>query len=250
MTFMFRVLVLIVTAFFGGPCNAQDDTLVLGFNDKPPLFYWENELPKGVIVDLAIPILKQAGVRYRFESMPFPRSIQYLREGKPNFAALGFNKTAEREQFVNFSKPIFRDSTAVVLVRADEVSRFRAYSSFDALIDSGKFTFGGKQGNSYPIDAQLKRLGDKDVRFSFVEPPNLTQLLVRKRFDFMVLFPEELEPALTISKVSRDQVEVISYPDMPPGQDRYFLFSKGVAPDVVARINEAITKLVKPSALK
>ena len=224
-------------------CSAQESILVIGFNNKPPFFYWENHEPKGILVASAKRILERSGVTYQFEEIPFLRTIAYLKQAKPNFAALGYNKTPERDEFSVFSKPIYRDSTAVVLVRSGDANRMRAYPSFESLIDSGEFTFGGKEGNSYPIDEQLKRLGKNDRRFQ-VEPPMLAQLLVAGRFDFMILFPEELEPALEESKINRESIEVFHFADMPPGQLRYILFSKATDPKIISKINKAIPDTV------
>ncbi len=234
-----HVFTIFFALVFFAPCHAQENTLVIGFNNKPPLFYWENHEPKGVIVSYAKQILERSGVAYQFEEIPFLRTIAYLKQAKPNFAALGYNKTPERDEFSIFSKPIYRDSTAMLVVRAGDANRFRTYHSFDALIDSGEFTFGGKEGNAYPIDEQLKRLGKNDRRFQ-VEPPMLAQLLLADRFDFMILFPEELEPALQESRISRASIEVLHFTDMPPGRLRYFLFSKATDPKIINRINKSI----------
>ena len=238
-----HIIIAAAVLLFCAPCPAQDETLIIGFNNKPPLFYWENHEPKGIIVNSAKRILDQSGVPYRFEEIPFLRSIAYLKQAKPNFAALGFNKTAEREEFTIFSKPVYRDSKAELLIRASDVNRFSAYKSFDALIDSGVFTFGGKEGNAYPIDEQLKRLGKNDRRFQ-VDPPILAQLLVAGRFDFMVLFPEELEPAMRDSNINRASIEIVHFDDMPPGQLRYILFSKATDPAMIRKINKAIPESI------
>jgi len=234
-----HIVIAAVVLLFCAACPAQENTLVLGFNNKPPLFYWENHAPKGTIVTAVKRILDRSGVAYRFEEIPFLRTIAYLKQAKPNFAALGFNKTAEREEFTIFSKPVYRDSKAQLLIRAGDADRFSAYKSFDALIDSGLFTFGGKEGNAYPIDAQLKRLGKNDRRFQ-VDPPMLAQLLVAGRFDFMILFPEELEPALRDSSVDPAAIEIVRFGDIPAGQLRYILFSKATDPSMISRINKAI----------
>ena len=238
--------------FFAGVCflfcsfaRANDATLEIGFNNKPPFFFWENHQPKGILVEMARKALDRSGVAYRFEEIPALRNMAYLKLSKPNFAVLGLNKTPAREEFVVFSEPIFRGSTAELLIRAGESNRYNAYKSIDALIDSGKFTFGGKEGNAYPIDSQLKRLAKNDLRFQ-VETPMLAKLLVAKRFDFTVIFPEELEYALQASKVEPSAIEVFHYPDIPQSKRRYLLFTKSTNPEVIGKINKAISEVIAP----
>ena len=235
----YSAIILAVCLLLCAWCRADDTTLEIGFNNKPPFFYWDNHYPKGILVDLTKKALDQSGVSYRFEELPSLRTIAYLRRSKPNFAALGLNKTPEREKFVIFSKPIFLGSSAEILIRAGEMARFKPYSSLAALIDSGKFTFGGKDSNAYPIDFELKRLGHNDLRFQ-VESPLLPKLLVAGRFDFMVIFPEELEYALEESEITSSAIEVLHFSDMPEGQLRYLLFSTATSPEVIRKINNAI----------
>lgn len=220
-------------------CRADDTSLEIGFNNKPPFFYWANHQPKGILVELTKKTLDQSGVSYRFEELPALRTIAYLKKAKPNFAALGLNKTPEREKFVIFSKPIFRSSSAEIIVRASDLARFKPYGNLAAIIDSGKFTFGGKDGNAYPIDPELKRLGQNDLRFQ-VESPLLPKLLMAGRFDFMVIYPDELEFALSESGIKPSAIEILHYPDMPEGQLRYLLFSTTTSPEVIHKINNAI----------
>jgi len=159
---------------------------------------------------------------------------------------LGFSKTPERESFVTFSKPLYRDRTPIILVRAADVDAFRTFPTLQRVIDSGRFTFGGKQGNVYPIDRLLRDMGANDRRFSG-EAFRLPELLVLGRFDFTVMFPEELPVALAISGVSAAKVQQVSYPDIEAGGYRYLLFSTAVPSILVEKINQAITTAIPNS---
>jgi ABC-type amino acid transport substrate-binding protein len=169
-----------------GIAYAQSDLLTIAFNNKPPFFYFEYGEAKGILVEQAKQVLQRAAVPYQFEELPFQRIMSYLEARRPMFSALGFSKTKERDKFVTYSKPIYRDRTPVVLVRNGDVDKFRLYTSFEKMVQSGQFVFGGKDGNAYPVDAFLKNLGPLDRRFS-IEAFKLPQLLMAGRFDFTVL---------------------------------------------------------------
>jgi polar amino acid transport system substrate-binding protein len=195
------------------------------------------------LVEQAKQILHRAGIAYRFEELPFQRVMSNLEARRPMFAALGFSRTPEREKFVTFSKPVYRDRSPVILVRQGDAEQFRAFASLDKLIESSSFTFGGKDGNAYPIDDKLKLMGVRDRRFP-VEAFKLPQLLVVKRFDFTLLYPEELPIALAFSQLDASAVQQISYPDLPMGGLRYILFSETVPKGLVERVNAAIDAVV------
>lgn len=223
--------------------QAQGEVLTIAFNNKPPFFYFEYGEPKGILVEQAKQVLQRAGVAYQFEELPFQRIMSYLEARRPMFAALGFSKTKERDKFVVYSRPIYRDRTPVVLVRVGDVEKFRSYPSFERMVQSGQLVFGGKDGNAYPVDAFLKNLGPLDRRFS-TEAFKLPQLLMAGRFDFTVLYPEELPVALQASNVDAAAVQQLSYPDIPQGGVRYILFSEAVPRNSIERINKAIESVL------
>lgn len=222
---------------------AADSVLTVAFNNKPPFFYFESGEAKGILVEQAKQVLQKAKVPYQFEELPFSRVLLELERKRPMFAALGFSKTPERESFAVFSKPLYRDRTPVILVRAADADIFRSHGTLQKVIDSGRFTFGGKQGNVYPIDPLLSSMGARDRRFSG-ESFRLPELLVLGRFDFTLMYPEELPVALSISAVSADKVQQVSYPDIPPGSYRYFLFSTAVPESLVNRVDQAIAAVI------
>jgi uncharacterized protein (TIGR02285 family) len=217
--------------------------LTVAFNNKPPFFYFESGEARGILVEKVKQVFQKSNVAYQFEELPFSRVMRELEHKRPMFAALGFSKTPERESLVIFSKPVYRDRTPVILVRSADAETFRAYGTLQQVTASGRFTFGGKQGNSYPIDALLRTIGANDRRFSG-EAFLLPELLVRGRFDFTLLYPEEVQAALAQSAVNATKVQQMSYPDIAPGGYRYLLFSRAVPAVMIERINDAITAVM------
>jgi polar amino acid transport system substrate-binding protein len=168
--------------------------------------------------------------------------MAYLEQRRPGFAALGFSKTPEREKFVTFSEPVWLDASPVLLVRASDKKAFQDYPTFAAMVENSRYTFGGKEGNVYPIDAALRAMGPRDTRFT-VEAARFPLLLVAERFDFTMLYPAELLPALQASNVVPQAVAMVSYPDMPRGSERYMLFSQAVSAEAVSKLNNALRTL-------
>ena len=143
---------------------------------------------------------------------------------------------------------MWRDATPVLLVRAQDKDRFQQYQGLGDMIKRSAYRFGGKTGNVYPIDPFLKDLGPRDVRFTG-EAIRFPLLLVSDRFDFTLLYPEEILPALQASGIVPQAVAAVSYPDIPPGTDRHLLFSQAVPRAVVERMNAALRKMRAAGAI-
>ena len=239
----FASLMLVSFSWMASPvAMAQELDIEFGFNNKPPLFYFEAGNAQGDVVAVVRQACKLASLRCGFTELPFLRVMSYLEKRRPGFAALGFSRTPERDQFVIASEPVWRDATPVLMVRAADKERFQKFAGLRDLIDNSQYTFGGKVGNVYPIDAFLKGLGPRDVRFTG-EANRFPLLLVSERFDFTILYPEEILPALQASGIVPTAVATVHYPDIPAGQERYLLFSQAVSPDIVSKMNGALKKL-------
>ena len=223
---------------------APEFDIEFGFNSKPPLFYFDEGRALGDVVDVVRQACLLADLKCGFVELPFQRVMVYLEQRRPGFAALGFSKTPEREKFVTFSEPVWRDDNPVLLVRSGDKKAFQTYTSLADMVSRSTFVFGGKIGNVYPIDEQLRAMGARDTRFSG-EAQRFPFLLVAKRFDFTLMYPSELAPALQGSGVVSSAVEVMTYPDMPTGAERHLLFSKEVALEVVKKLDAALIKLRK-----
>ena len=231
----------IATLYVGHSLAETIENLTIAFNEKPPFFYFDGDQPKGLVVDRVSTALRLAGYRYHFEQMPFQRMLYYLKKDRRGFAVIGLSKNDEREKYAIFSLPVFKDRTPVVLIRREDKHRFLSYKSLEEVILSGLF-YGRKAGTVQTADELLKMLGRRELLFDN-DVKSFPNLLSRKRFDFTILYPEEVEFALKMSGVNSEQFDIVTFPDMPPGNFRYILFSKGTDPKLIDKINSAIELL-------
>lgn len=229
---------LLVTAslLLSSHVNGAEQKLTIGYNVKPPFFYSEAGLPKGIIVERAKTICKLSGVTCVFEELPFTRIMAYLEWDRPNFVALGLSKTDERKVFSVFSDLIYQDLPPILVIRQSDASKFNIYSAFADMLKSKQFVFGAKTGNTYPIDVLLKEYNAARSE-STQDTPGLLKMLEKGRFDYLLLYPEEYD---WFTQITKHKVTTIRYADMPLGKGRYFLFSKSTPPSLIAKINDAI----------
>lgn len=231
----------LLSLFRESAAGDSSNDVTIAFNAKPPFFYFQGDHPKGLVVERISAALDATGIHYHFEELPFQRLLYYLEKSQRNFVVLGLSRSAERESFSIFSAPIFKDQTPVVLIRREDYPRFAAFHSLAEVVGSGLF-FGRKVGTVHTADPILKGLGDRELFFDG-EVKEFPKLLVKKRFDFTILYPEEVEFAVEASGVDGRLLEAITYPDMPEGNFRYLLFGKKFDPHILERINSALERL-------
>ena len=234
------VLACAVWVMASGLCRAE---LVLVYNEKPPYFYTADGVAKGFLIDSTRRVFDKAGIAYRFDPRPFNRIMRDLQAGTPDYCAVGFSRTPEREKFVQFTVPIYKDRAPVLLVRRADAANFRRFKTLEAMLDGTTYVFGGKAGNTYPIDRQLESIGVSDIRING-ETQALIQMLNASRFDFMMVFPEERDYLIRLAKLTGDSFEDIIYPDIPDGQARHLLCSTSLDAKTVEAINRAILAVV------
>lgn len=232
--------IVAVCMAWGNPSRAE---ILLAYNEKPPFFFSDQGQPSGLLVDVVRKVFEKAALPHRFESRPFNRIMRDLQLASPDYCAVGFSKTPDREKFVRFSAPIYKDKAPVLLVRGRDAPGFRRFKSLQAMLDGTTYVFGGKAGNVYPIDKQLENIGVRDVRING-ETHALIQMLNASRFDFMMVFPEERDHLVRRANLTGESFEDISYPDIPDGQPCYLLCSTALDPKVLEAIDKAILSIV------
>ena len=217
------------------------ETLDIYYFEYPPYYHkLENGQASGIIVDLARKILASAQVEAKFHFVPAKRILHEIQSDHPA-ASLGWFKTSEREQFAHFSLPIYVNRPAEVFLLRENEHKFRPYDSLEGLLQSGHFFFGSVQGFSEGprLDAMLARYEHKTMQVA-TDTIRLLKMLESKRFDFMLLRPEEVDVLLQAAQTTKDKFMLRAMIDIPQGNLRYIMYSKAVDQDIIRRIDQAI----------
>lgn len=64
------------------------------------------------------------------------------------------------------------------------------------------------------------------------------------RVTYMLIAPEEIGTMLAETEMNPDDFVSISKPDIPKGNKRYIIYSRGISNAVIEKINRSITALV------
>jgi polar amino acid transport system substrate-binding protein len=87
----------------------------------------------GISVDLINSIAKDAGLQAHYQVMVFADLIPALNSGKIDVIATNMAITPERKQQVDFSIPIYKSQTEVIVVLASDTTAYRTLADFKGL---------------------------------------------------------------------------------------------------------------------
>src|SRR5437588_4116340 len=90
---------------------------------QPPFAYADKSgKPVGFIVDVTDEVAKRLGLRVRYKATSVTSSLAGLTAGQYDLAASGLGVAAERQKSVDFTKPLFWSTTAVLTTKANTTS--------------------------------------------------------------------------------------------------------------------------------
>jgi len=232
---------LMLGAWLFGAAHAEP--LTLAYAHRPGYADMINGKPKGLSIEIAARAAKAANLDVSWALMVQPRQMAMLQRHVPNFCAIGLFKTPEREALGQFSNAYYRDRPYVVVVSRAAARKVRGKASFALLLRDSTLELGLLDSLSYgtKIDDMLKARGA--VRRIEGKIEQVFKMVASGRLDYTIASPEEVGPILDLAGIKRDEVEAVSYPDMPDGNLRYFLCSKAVEQAVMDRLNAGIAAL-------
>ena len=194
----------------------------------------------GIIVDIVRKVFERAGVQGNYTSLPSKRVLMAMQKGTP-VASLGWFKTVEREKFAKFSLPVYLNKPVAVLMLHEDAHRFSKYTSFNNLMGSGLFKIGRIDGHSDGeyIDGLLLDHKEQIVRLASDEV-RLVKMLKSKRFDFILIPPEEMEDLIKSAGFVLSDFSLQPMNDIPIGNARYIMYAKTIDDELVKQIDKAI----------
>lgn len=217
-----------------------DDKITLSFNDRPPyLVAGADGSASGLTGTPAAEAFRAAGIDVVWSKVPPNRQLVVLKEGGPN-CAIGWYKTAEREQFAKFTKPIYRDKPTVIIANPKFAPAENAKLA-DILGTKGARVL-IKENFSYGpfIDAELAKSKAVQTK-SNGSSTQMLQLVNANSVDFMFASEEEASYLVEQSGIGAGNFKQIKAPDVPAGDDRYIMCSKDVSDEIIGKLNKAIT---------
>ncbi len=237
--------VLICLAPARNQAAAQTPLRILIFERPPYYTVLPGGKPDGFLVQLTVTLLQEAGIPHEFSEMPARRILERIRQNSGPECSIGWFKTPEREEFSRFSLPIYRDMPLMAVFRRGEGPPPGARATLEELARHPGLTLGLNETFSFghAVDAILAGYAAPPMRIS-ASQDQLLRMLLAKRFDYMLINPEEFHTLATQAGIDVDALSPVKLDDLPRGNRRYLMCARCVDDATMDRINKAISRLV------
>lgn len=242
------VAVLLFSAWLS-VSNAVSAPLTVHFHERPPYYQsTPNAVPTGLVADPVVKSFTRLLLTIRYQQTPAKRQLQILRDNQGRDCAIGWFKNAERESWLRYSEPIYRDKPLIVVARRDE-QRLPTPLTLKRLF-SQPLVWLKKSGYSYgAVIDQESRQSLVQIDERSIDSPSMLHLLVRKRADFVLMAPEEFLQLSTQHALMQESLQTRVLADPLPGEQRYLVCSRQVEPELLQQFNGALRAIADHSTM-
>lgn len=220
--------------------DANGDLVTVHYHERVPYMYREGDRVRGLTADRAAEVLEAAEIAYEWRETPPRRQIEILKAGRGRDVLLGWFRNEEREAFAQFSLPLYRDRPTVALARAGVLDPM-ARPSVDSVLKRPGLRLLVRDGYSYGefLDRRIAEMsGNRMV--TTVDNLAMARMIGAGRADYFFIAEEEAQVVLEQSGVAPGELVEVHFADMPPGNERCLMFSRGIERGVVERVDRAI----------
>ena len=229
------------------PPPAWCEILTVSYLERPPYYFTENGKAAGFLIDLTRKIFRDARIEVAFKPLPPIRIIGEIKKADNFHCTVGWFKNPERESFAKFSLPIYQNRPLVLLTKKDSRQRLTDHISLKGVFSEKSFVMGTVSTFSYGsfIDGLIEDSSPQIFEVKAKQSQTI-KLISAGRITYILIAPEEIEALIRSENMDPDDFAIVSFPDIPSGNKRYLMFSKGVKDRIIDSVNAAILKIVGP----
>lgn len=224
-----------------GGIQAVGASLVLYYEERPPLMSREQDVLVGIEGAPATAALRRAGLSVELREAPVARQVSQVAGIAEPACALGLYRTPERERLGKYSRrPIYVSPPQGVLTRADS-PLLAGVNSFAGLMASPGFTLVLRNGYSYGagMDRVLAGARSKIIR-SPDSSASRARMVLRGLADGSLFTAEEAATLIEQLGAEGTALSLRIFPDTPPGEGRYFFCSRSVPDSTMEALDNAL----------
>lgn len=214
--------------------QAAEQPLILHFHTRPPLYYMQDGVMRGLQAEPLDKALTLANVPHRWQETPFNRTMALIKAKRGQDCGVGWMYTEQRATFGRYSAPLFRSQPMVALVN-DKVA-LPSDGPVEALLNSS-YTLAVRDNFSYGQELDRLLQGQLPRRIVSTEPlPQLARLLAAGIADYMFVDQEEAASLL------RPGLRMLRFTNLA-GEQHYLFCSLAVSPRRMEQVNRAMWQL-------
>jgi len=218
--------------------------ITVHFHERRPFYIAYKNEARGLVANPIGQAFAFADIPFTWQETPATRQLDIIKNNETKSCAAGWFKTAERETFGQFSRPIYQDKPFVAITRADN-TLLGETEILERLLQERRLQILIKDGYSYGpyIDSRLRRLTPRQV-ITTVDNQNLMRMIQNYRADYCFMTEEEAQDQLLFSGLKKSNFKLVHFSDMPRGNKRYLVCSKKVDRKTMERLNDAFRYVV------
>lgn len=225
---------------------ADPEPINVHFHVRPPyMLPLPDGSPGGVTGSIAKSVFIAAGLPVRWMETPAARQLKLIEANAGRECGIGWFRNAQREQFAQFTSPIYRDLPWAIIVRPH--LDIAAGTTLSQLMQGRDRKLLVKDLYSYgpELDARIAQFTGEKVTSSG-DWAQILGLLKLGRADFMFASQEEGQHLLATSGAAAEGLHLVALADAPMGEYRYLMCSRQVTEPELAALNKAIAALRRP----
>ena len=242
--------VLILPSGGAVPAGAADTRepfhMVVEYLEFPPYYYTNSSLkPDGFLLQLAAEAFKQAGVQVTYESLPAGQILNNMHSDRA-ICSIGWFRTPEREAFARFSRRIYKNRPVEVVFLNKNSSLFRKHTTLAGLVRDKSLTLGRAKGYSQGevVDGIIAR-GNPPVKIVNGSFADLFRMLADDGLSYFIVASEYIDYQIRQNHLNAALFEHKKMTDIPEGNSRHLMYSRGVPDSVIRRIDKALDNILK-----
>jgi polar amino acid transport system substrate-binding protein len=228
-----------MVSFAALAANAQTRELTVGWEDNPPLQMSVQGTQMGIDMDIARAMVEGAGLKIRFEKLPWARQLVLLQSGGLDIA-MSASMTDDRKPYALWTTA-YRSERTSLFALASKTIKVKNLSQ----LLGGPARIGIMRGSSFP--GEFETLKDnsqfKALLYPTISNASSLAMLRAKRLDYVI------EDQLTFSYLAQiEPGEKVAEASLLSSEDVYFMLSKkslAKDPELLQKLNLVIDRMKK-----
>ncbi len=240
-------VIALVISFRSWSFSDECTKVTIHYNERPPYQITSGNQVTGITIDPIAKAFQKTGIPFQWTVTPSKRQMVLFEANIGCDCGVGWFKNPDREKFALFTTVIYKDKPQVAIVRSNDM-RLKNGTTIDAAFANKELHLLVKDGYSYgaSLDEKIAK-GNPPLIKTTVENVNMIYMLKNERADYYILAPEEAESLVTSAGLKMNEFRLVSFSDMPPGNERYLMCSKNVGENIIKKISAALSEIVHVS---
>ena len=225
--------------------NGPQEAVTIHYHERPPYYVTGPLGVYGLCVDPVKKAFLAADIVMKWVKTPAVRQLDILKRDGKNNAVIGWFKNPSREKFAVFSAYIYQDMPAIALTRAGNPHMVSGRPLAETVKNTDLILL-RKKGYSYGkfIDDMIAAYKPKQ-ELTTAENIGMLKIIHAGLADYFFISEEEARELIRTSGLLADDFACIRFADVPGGNKRYLLFSRGTDQQIIEKINTGIREYRK-----